>query len=103
MNAILQDQFQRVENALNALIDSIASYTPSTQAVETLLEADDELTRGLDQRQFTITLSLSNFSQFFLYVAEILGYQYRLIKPIMPKSSSCAKPALHYPIKSPLH
>ncbi|KAI9886381.1 MAG: hypothetical protein M1823_001835 [Watsoniomyces obsoletus] len=49
MNIILQEQFQRVENALLTLVDSIASYTPSTQAVETLLEADDELTRGLDR------------------------------------------------------
>ncbi|KAI9823496.1 MAG: hypothetical protein M1819_001339 [Sarea resinae] len=49
MDAILQSQFQRVESALNTLVDSIASYNPSTTAAQDLLNADDELTAGLNQ------------------------------------------------------
>ncbi|KAI9782443.1 MAG: hypothetical protein M1816_001895 [Peltula sp. TS41687] len=49
MNSILQAQFQRVESALNNLIDSISSYNPSPSAASALIEADDELTQGLEQ------------------------------------------------------
>ncbi|KAI9847561.1 MAG: hypothetical protein M1837_002135 [Sclerophora amabilis] len=49
MDAILQAQLLRVETALNTLIDSISSYTPSTQAAVALLEADDELSNQLEQ------------------------------------------------------
>ncbi|KAF2807657.1 uncharacterized protein BDZ99DRAFT_464576 [Mytilinidion resinicola] len=49
MDAILQAQFQRVETALNTLIDSITSYNPSTQAAVNLVAADDELSKGLEQ------------------------------------------------------
>ena len=48
MNAILQAQFQRVETALNTLIDSITSYNPSPQAAVALIDADDELSKGLE-------------------------------------------------------
>lgn len=50
MDALLDKHFQRVETALNTLIDSIASYNPSQQAVVDLVAADDELSRGLEQR-----------------------------------------------------
>ncbi|OJD32489.1 mediator of rna polymerase ii transcription subunit 4 protein [Diplodia corticola] len=50
MDALLDQHFQRVETALNTLIDSIASYNPSQQAVVDLVAADDELSRGLEQR-----------------------------------------------------
>ncbi|KAH0556061.1 hypothetical protein GP486_006000 [Trichoglossum hirsutum] len=49
MNNILQSRFERVETALNALLDSISSYNPSTQAAVALVEADDELSKGLEQ------------------------------------------------------
>ena len=52
MNAILQEQFQRVEDALSALIDSISTYTPSPSTAEALIEVDDELAKRLDQRQW---------------------------------------------------
>lgn len=52
MNAILQSQFQRVEAALNTLIDSIAAYTPSPSAAVALIEADDELSKGLERRKW---------------------------------------------------
>ncbi|EKG17602.1 hypothetical protein MPH_05049, partial [Macrophomina phaseolina MS6] len=49
MDALLDQHFLRVEAALNTLIDSIASYNPSQQAVADLVAADDELSRGLEQ------------------------------------------------------
>ncbi|GME27324.1 mediator of rna polymerase ii transcription subunit 4 protein [Neofusicoccum parvum] len=49
MEQLLDLRFQRVEAALNTLIDSIASYNPSQQAVVDLVAADDELSRGLEQ------------------------------------------------------
>jgi hypothetical protein len=52
MDVILQAQFQRVEIALNTLIDSITSYNPSTQAAVNLVTADDELSKGLEQCTF---------------------------------------------------
>lgn len=53
MNAILQSQLDRVEASLNTLIDSITSYNPSVPAAIDLLSADDELTKGLEQRKST--------------------------------------------------
>lgn len=50
MNDQLQSQFNRVETALNTLIDSITSYKPSLSAATLLVEADDELSQGLEQR-----------------------------------------------------
>ncbi|CAI6335049.1 unnamed protein product [Periconia digitata] len=49
MDATLQDQFNRVQSALETLVDSIAAYNPSTQAAGELLAANDSLGRGLDQ------------------------------------------------------
>ncbi|OCK85171.1 hypothetical protein K432DRAFT_421978 [Lepidopterella palustris CBS 459.81] len=49
MDTVLQTQFQRVENALNTLIESITSYNPSPQAAVDLVAADDELSKGLGQ------------------------------------------------------
>ena len=50
MDEILQAQFDRVETALSALVDSIATFNPSPQAALDLVAADDELSSGLDQR-----------------------------------------------------
>lgn len=52
MDALLDARFQRVESALNTLIDSIASYNPSQSAVLDLVAADEDLSRGLEQRTF---------------------------------------------------
>jgi hypothetical protein len=49
MDVVLQVQFQHVEAALTTLIDSITSYNPSPQAAIDLVEADDELSKGLEQ------------------------------------------------------
>ena len=49
MNAIIQTQLDRIESALTSLVDSIAAYSPSTVAANTLLAADDELQVGLKQ------------------------------------------------------
>lgn len=50
MDALLQAHFARVETALGTLVESIATYNPSTQAALDLVTADDELSEGLDQR-----------------------------------------------------
>ena len=50
----MQSRLDRVETALNALIDSIASYIPSTNAASDLLEADDELNDSVDQCKLLI-------------------------------------------------
>ena len=55
MNSALQSQLDRIENALNTLIDSITSYNPSVPATQELLAADDALTDGLDQCMIRIT------------------------------------------------
>ncbi|KAH6644025.1 vitamin-D-receptor interacting mediator subunit 4-domain-containing protein [Boeremia exigua] len=49
MDDILQAQFDRVEQALGTLVDSIASYNPNPQAAIDLVAADDGLSHGLDQ------------------------------------------------------
>jgi hypothetical protein len=51
MDTILDAQLQRMETALNTLLDSIITYNPSTAAADNLLQADDELNRGLEQRK----------------------------------------------------
>lgn len=55
MEAIMQSRLDRVETALNTLIDSIASYIPSTNAASDLLEADDELNESVHQCKFLIS------------------------------------------------
>lgn len=49
MDNLIQSQLDRVETALTALIDSIASYNPSIPATNALLAADDDLNTGLKQ------------------------------------------------------
>lgn len=53
MDEVLKGQFERVEAALNTLIESITSYNPSPQAAQDLVVADDDLSRGLEQREST--------------------------------------------------
>lgn len=50
MEAQLNEQFQRIEAALEKLVDSITSYNPSVPAAEELLQADHGLTEGLEIR-----------------------------------------------------
>ena len=50
MNGIIQNQLDRVEIALNTLIESITSYTPSLPAASALLAADDTLIKDLKLR-----------------------------------------------------
>ena len=49
MNTILLSLLERVETALIALVESIASYNPSIPAANALLAADDDLNKGLKQ------------------------------------------------------
>lgn len=50
MDAVLEAQLERIETALSHLLSSIITYNPSTSAADELLQADDELSRGLEQR-----------------------------------------------------
>ncbi len=54
MNTILQTQFQRVETALNTLIDSITTFSPSPAAALDLLSADENLSKELEECQYFI-------------------------------------------------
>lgn len=49
MEEILETRFQRVEAALQTLIDSITTYNPSPPAAVELVAADDSLSEGLEQ------------------------------------------------------
>lgn len=51
MNTIVQNQLDQLENSLNTLIDSIASYNPSILAATDLVNADDDLNKGISQRK----------------------------------------------------
>ena len=51
MNGIIQNQLDRVEVALNNLIESITSYNPSLPAAHALLVADDTLIKNLKLRK----------------------------------------------------
>ncbi|KAG9245756.1 vitamin-D-receptor interacting mediator subunit 4-domain-containing protein [Calycina marina] len=47
MDQVIDKHFERVETALNKLIQSISSYNPSTTLATDLVTADNELTEGL--------------------------------------------------------
>ncbi|KAA8914508.1 mediator complex, subunit Med4, partial [Sphaerosporella brunnea] len=49
MNATVQKALDTVENRLQELIESIASYNPSPAAASALIEADNELEETLEQ------------------------------------------------------
>ena len=51
MNDVLQTHFQRIDAALDTLVDSIAAYNPSAQATSDFIAANDDLGRGLDERE----------------------------------------------------
>lgn len=51
MEQILDERFNRVDVALNALIESITTANPSISATQDLIAADDSISEGLEQRK----------------------------------------------------
>lgn len=58
MDTILQKQLDRLEIALTKLLDSITTYNPSLPAAHDLLVAEEELSKGLEQRKLPITVGM---------------------------------------------
>jgi hypothetical protein len=56
MDTLLEAQLTRMEHALSTLLTSIITYNPSLSAADELLHADDELSRGLETRTFSLLL-----------------------------------------------
>lgn len=50
MLAAFHESYQRVEQSLQRLTDSIASYNPSVKEAEELVAADAAVSKNLDQR-----------------------------------------------------
>lgn len=50
MLSVFQTRFQRLETALNTLVESVAAYNPSITAANALVAADEELDESLEQR-----------------------------------------------------
>lgn len=53
MQSIIQTRYQRVEKALDALIESITAYNPSQSAADELVAADEAVNQGLEDRRST--------------------------------------------------
>ena len=53
MDEIIDRRFERVEKALATLITSISTYNPAPALANDLVNADAELSQGLEQRMFT--------------------------------------------------
>jgi hypothetical protein len=49
MNLVVDDQFQRVEKALDQLVTSIANYNPKESLAAALVDADNQLSKTLDK------------------------------------------------------
>jgi hypothetical protein len=49
MDKVIDGRFERVENALSKLVNSISAYNPSPALATDLVSADAELSEGLDQ------------------------------------------------------
>lgn len=49
MDTVIDARFERVEKALASLIESVAKYHPHTKQALDLHEADNDLSRGLDE------------------------------------------------------
>lgn len=75
MNTIIHVQLDRVETALNTLIESIASYNPSIPAANALLAADDDLIKGLKQRMYKISTSKRTLLRDSRYASYHLTFQ----------------------------
>jgi hypothetical protein len=69
MDKLIDGQFQRVEKALSTLITSIATYNPNPQLATDLAAADQELSRGLQQRMsppfISKKLLISSLNEFY--------------------------------------
>lgn len=53
MDKIIDERFERLEKAFAGLIDSVTKYHPSTTLAEELSAADAELTKGLEQGNYS--------------------------------------------------
>ncbi|KAI5209949.1 hypothetical protein E4T39_00562 [Aureobasidium subglaciale] len=49
MLSVFQTRFQRLETALNTLVESVAAYNPSISAADALVAADEDLDESLGQ------------------------------------------------------
>jgi hypothetical protein len=49
-----QASYQRVEQSLQRLTDSIAAYNPSTSVADELVAANDAVNENLDQRTLSV-------------------------------------------------
>jgi hypothetical protein len=52
MDKVIDNRFERVENALAKLINSISTYNPSPTLATDLITADADLSQGLEQCEF---------------------------------------------------
>ena len=94
MNIIIQSQLDRVEMALNTLIESIASYNPSIPAANALLAADDDLNKGLKQCMYKCSRSWKTVLRDFFFYANLTSQQYQPTNVITPASSPFAPPLI---------
>lgn len=53
MQATLEIRYARLEKALDTLVESIASYNPSTAAADELVAADQSVNTGLRDRTYS--------------------------------------------------
>jgi hypothetical protein len=51
MEEIMEARFQKMETSVNTLIESMTTFKPSVSAVETLMEADEELNDSIVLRR----------------------------------------------------
>lgn len=61
MLSTLQTRYQRVETALNALVESLSAYNPSLSGLDELLAADEEVGKGLEQCRIACEILITNF------------------------------------------
>jgi hypothetical protein len=61
MDAILQESFQNMESSINALVDSMTTYNPSTAAVHSLQAANEQFSASLATRTSPFTTPCSYF------------------------------------------
>ena len=54
MLSTLQTRYQRVEKALDALIESVSAYAPSLTAADELVAADEAVNESLEERECAI-------------------------------------------------
>src|SRR5262249_11191026 len=60
MDTVLQKQLDRLEITLTKLLDSITTYNPSLPAAHGLPVAEEELSRGLEQRKLPSSLPVKS-------------------------------------------